>query len=563
MTELRKLAIILNKGLFRQQYKQLRLATMLIALGFATMFPNSLAFAARNTEGLHVYTTAQQVNKYHKEKLAKDITTLRRADNLWDVLRDEFSLPHYENRPQVQAKIEWYMNNKQFLLRAANRAAPYLYYILQQVRKRHLPAELVLLPIVESGYNPYAKSSAGAAGIWQMMPNTATSLGIRQDWWYDGRRDVIASTRAALNYLAYLQSFFDGNWLLAIAAYNTGEGNVLSAIRKNIRRGKGTDFWQLPVASQTRHYVPSVLALATIISNPDKYPVYLPPVRNAPYLAQLDVRSKINLRYAAKLAGMNYKKLMLLNPGFKRPAAKGPYRLILPIENVEQFSEKLVHSPLHNKNAPGWTHYRVQSGDTLYTIAKRFNTTTTQLRGLNHLAKDRRPKRGTNLLIPIGNNSKTYANKITPKHYISSTPKKRRLASRLKTKLRNRLHPKKPLKLNPGERVYVVKKNDTVSKIARRYHLSINELQVRNKIKSVIKIDQRLIIPKHTAQRSNDSPVKAKANETLYMVRRGDTINKIASKFKASPAAIRLANRVSDANLKAGKKLIIPLPAKA
>ena len=158
-----------------------------------------LVYAGSSPEGIQVYQPNLHLSPEHKQSLADDVDRYRNADNLWDVLRDEFSMNHYESNPQVQAKIEWFMNNQDFLLRSATRAAPYLYYILQQVRKRHLPAELVLLPIIESGYNPFATSNVGATGIWQLMSGTASGLGIQKDWWYDGRRDVIASTRAALN----------------------------------------------------------------------------------------------------------------------------------------------------------------------------------------------------------------------------------------------------------------------------------------------------------------------------------------------------------------------------
>jgi membrane-bound lytic murein transglycosylase D len=257
-----------NRISFQQKVSHCTKMLQVIFLFFVSTTP--LTFASLSVEGIQIYQKNLQ-SPEHKQMLAEDITRYRNADNLWDVLREEFTLPHYEDNPAVQEKIEWYMNNQDFLLRSATRAAPYLYYILQQVKKRHLPAELVLLPIIESGYNPFAISNMGAMGIWQMMPDTASGLGIKRDSWYDGRRDVIASTRAALNYLAYLQSFFDGNWLLAIAAYNTGEGNVLAAIRRNIREGYGTDFWSLPVAQQTKDYVPRLLALAVIISHPDLF----------------------------------------------------------------------------------------------------------------------------------------------------------------------------------------------------------------------------------------------------------------------------------------------------
>lgn len=515
---------------------------------------------ASTSDGLRIYQNAQKLTDEHKEAIAKDIERYRSAENLWDQLRDEFSLPHYENNPLVKDKIEWYMNNQEFLLRAATRAAPYLYFILQQVRKQHLPAELVLLPIVESGYNPFAISSAGAAGIWQMMPNTASGLGLRQDGWYDGRRDVVASTNAALNYLAYLQSFFDGNWLLAIAAYNTGEGNVLAAIRKNIRDGRSTDFWSLPVAHQTKNYVPSFLALCVIISQPDKYPVYLPPVRNAPYLAQLTVGSKISLKYAARLAGIKFKTMKALNPGFNRPAARGPYRIILPIENVEQFSDKLSHSPYRNKNAHEWVHYQVQSGDTLYRIARKFKTTTTALRKLNHLSRNR-PRRGTTLIIPVTEKTRLYALKNASsknnKQYVRS---KRRKAASRRTYKRILARERKKYNLHPGDTLYVVRKNDTIIGIAKRYKISPKKLMAANNVKGVLRINDKLVIPSRQAIRSNSKQLKRaiKPGETLYVVRRGDTINKIAKRFKTKASSIRHTNKVSDKNLMAGAKLIIP-----
>src|SRR3990167_10606143 len=350
----------------------------LITLVTISALIGGASFASPSAEGIQTFQKPILTSE-RKQKLADDITRYRQADNLWDVLREEFALPHYEDNPAVQERIEWFMNNQDYLLRSASRAAPYLYYILQQVKKRHLPAELVLLPIIESGYNPFSLSNVGASGIWQLMPDTATSLGVRQDWWYDGKRDVITSTRAALNHLSYLQSFFEGNWLYTLAAYNTGEGNLLSAIKRNIRNGNDTDFWSLPLSQETRNYVPSLLALATIISYPDRYPIYFPPVRNAPYLAEADRGAQISLKYAASLAGISYKKMIEFNPFFNQPttSSRRPAKFIFPIENVEQFSENLARSPFNRQI--NWTYYKVKSGDTLLSVAKKFGVTQNAL----------------------------------------------------------------------------------------------------------------------------------------------------------------------------------------
>lgn len=539
--------------MIQRWYKLLVNLTILVAGGILITV---LSFAAPNTEGIQVYQKSMALSPEHKQNLAEAISRYRNADNLWDVLREEFTLTHYENTPAVEAKIEWFMNNQDYLLRSASRAAPYLYYILQQVKKRHLPAELVLLPIIESGYNPFSLSNVGAAGIWQLMPDTASGLGVKRDSWYDGRRDVIASTRAALNYLAYLQSFFEGNWLLAIAAYNTGEGNVLSAIKKNIRDGRSTVFWSLPLAQQTKDYVPSLLALATIISHPDQYPIYFPPVRNAPYLAQVDVGTQINLKYAASIAGISYRKMQQLNPGFNHQftSKKGPYKLILPIENVEQFTENLTRSPL-NSQSINWVHYKIKSGDSLASISKKFVTTASAIRKLNHLGKHSL-RQGADLLIPRNSslpmadesNMELANEENVSNHSATVTEKNSSLTSAQVTN---------KYLLQPGDTIYMIRANDSWQKIAQHFHVSQQLLQAANQMKNAkLTPGKQLIIPTHAALVAHTS--KLAPGDTIYMVRRGDTIEKIALKFRTTPSIIRLTNLVDNNSLTEGDKIIIP-----
>ncbi|VVC75875.1 Membrane-bound lytic murein transglycosylase D [Aquicella siphonis] len=566
-------------ALIRQKMRLMRNAAIkCLLLSAGSILIGGISFALPNPEGIQVYQ--KYLPPEHKQKLADDITRYRNADNLWDVLRDEFSLAHYEESYAVQVKIEWYMNNQDYLLRSASRAAPYLYYISQQVKKRHLPAELVLLPIVESGYNPFSVSNMGASGIWQLMPDTASGLGVKRDWWYDGRRDVIASTRAALNYLAYLQSFFEGNWLLAIAAYNTGEGNVLAAIKRNIRDGRDTDFWSLPLAQETRDYVPSLLALAAIISRPDKYPVYLPPVRNAPYLAQVDIGTQINLKLAAALAGISHQKLMQLNPGFKSASTStsGPYKLVLPIENIEQFTENLARSPLNRK--VNWIHYKVKSGDTLMSISRKFKTTTSDIRKMNHLSKSTiRP--GTNLLIPhSGADSDDDAEddaypvqELLAEKEDHRKPAIRKTTDDISSKIKKSQDIVPVIvsekngnsyKLQPGDTIYMVRSKDTLDKIAKRFHISSQSLRQANRLTSnQIKPGKQIIIPTHpVVTASKKSPVpsakKIQPGDTIYMVRRGDTIEKIARKFRTTASAIRINNLVDNSSLSEGDRLVIP-----
>lgn len=474
------------------------------------------AHATPSAEGIQVYQKNMHLSAEKKQKLADDIDRYRNADNMWDTLRHEFILPHYESNPIVQEKIAWFMNHQDYLLHSTTRAAPYLYYIMQQVKKRHLPAEVALLPIIESAYNPFAQNaSSGAAGIWQMMPGTASGYGIRQNWWYDGRRDVVASTKAALHHLSYLQSFFEGNWLLAIAAYDTGEGNVLAAIRKNIRNGDNTEYWSLPLAQETRDYVPQLLALATIISHPDQYPVYFPPVRNAPYLAQVDIGKQIDLKHAAYLAGLSLTKLKQLNPGYSRAVTDphGPYKIVLPIENVERFTENLARSPQQKIN-PTYFADNVKSTKRTPTMA---------------VAVANRVNRPS-----LANDVSTALQAMPP----AST---------------------EPYKLQPGDTLYMVRDGDDVARVAKRFHITAQNILAVNKINGALRPGTQLIVPTHPTETASNQEFQLAPGDTVYVVRPGDTIEAIAARFHTNAAIVRLANLLADnSDLHEGDKLVIP-----
>jgi len=322
------------------------------------------------------------------------------SDSLWAVLASNFSL-NYPITPQVQAQIDWYRDHPTELYQLADHATPYLYYIYQRVKAYQLPAEITLLPMIESNYDPFSSSSAGAGGLWQLMPGTAAGLGIRQNWWYDGRRDVTASTKAALDYLDYLQTLFDGNWLLAFAAYNSGAGAVQQAIDRNTQAGLPTNFWMLRLPQQTQIYVPRLLALAAIIKEPTKYGVQLPIVKNQPYLESVDVGSQIELAEAAKLAGLDVATLHRLNPGYKHWATepKGKHKLLLPIDVIDDFKLKLADLPTEKRVK--WDKYAVQPGDNLKQIAHNFNVKPELVKEINNLRSDF-VEVGKVLRLPLG-----------------------------------------------------------------------------------------------------------------------------------------------------------------
>ena len=479
---------------------------MIVKNGIIAVFSlliSSALFALPTIEGIQIYPKNTSFSEAHKQNLVADLHRYQQADNIWDGLRSEFTLRHYENNPAVQEQLAFFVHNPNFLLHCTERAAPYLYYILQQVRKRHLPIEMVLLPMIESAYNPFAYSSRGAGGIWQMMPNTAAGLGIKQNAWYDGRRDVIASTKAALNYLVYLGGFFDGNWLLALAAYNTGEGNILAAIHRNIRDGKNTDFWSLPLSQQTRDYVPRLLALAIIIANPEQYPIHFPVVHSAPYLAQVDVGGQIDLTHAASLAGLSFNSLKQLNPGYNQIATDphGPFKLILPIQNVAQFTENFARSPVY-QNQIG---YQTELENKLLATTKKFTPPPT-----------------------------------SPSIHIQGH-----------------------YSLQPGDTLYIVRHGDNLEKISDKFHLSTQLLLAANNLAEItpVSVGSELVIPTHfnTIDPSDSSQkYELTQGDTIYVVRAEDTIETIAKKFHTSAPTLRVANLLASNHIQEGDRLVIP-----
>ena len=251
----------------------------------------------------------------------------------WQQVREGFLLSSGP-RNAVTRQIDLYGRKPHQVEATLQRGEPYLAYIYEEVSKRDFPSEIVLLPFIESGYDPYAYSPGHAAGLWQFIPGTATHYGLKQDWWYDGRRDVVASTDAALNYLDKLQQDFDGDWLLALAAYNAGEGTINQAIKRNQQKGKPVDFWHLDLPRETSIYVPRLLAISAIIKQPEKYGVHLTPVAESTALTVVNTHTQLDLAVAARLAEIDTKELKRLNPGYNRWAMhpQGPHRLVLPAD---------------------------------------------------------------------------------------------------------------------------------------------------------------------------------------------------------------------------------------
>ncbi|WP_052063773.1 transglycosylase SLT domain-containing protein [Nitrincola sp. A-D6] len=321
------------------------------------------------------------------------------AVSAWDLTREHLLLELDRQDTRMAHELDWLASNPEHLTAISHRALPYYHYILEQVLDRDMPAEVALIPFIESGYNPFAVSPSRAAGPWQFIPGTARNFGLESNWWYDGRRDIVASTDAALNYLTKLNKMFDGDWLLTFAAYNAGEGNVLRAIKRNSNANQSTDYWSLRLPGETMRYVPKLLATAKMIRDADSLGVELKAIPAEPYFTEIDTGGQLDLSQAAELAEIDLDELKLLNPGFNRwaTAPEGPHRLLVPVEQADQFQSALVVLPSDQR--VNYQHYTINSGDTLGAIAHRYGTTVSALQQANKL-NNSNIRVGQTLLVP-------------------------------------------------------------------------------------------------------------------------------------------------------------------
>ncbi|WP_435929174.1 murein transglycosylase D [Dryocola sp. BD613] len=322
-----------------------------------------------------------------------DGTFLAQDQNLWNFIGDELKMGIPENT-RIREQKQKYLRNKSYLHDVTLRAEPYMYWIAGQVKKRNMPMELVLLPIVESAFDPHATSGANAAGIWQIIPSTGRNYGLKQTKAYDARRDVVASTTAALNMMQRLNKMFDGDWLLTVAAYNSGEGRVMNAIKANKARGKGTDFWSLSLPRETKIYVPKMLALSDILKNSQKYGVRLPSTDESRALARVEVHNPVQLTQVAEMAGIPLTALKTFNAGVKTSTVgKNQRYVMVPKKHADRLKASLASGEIaavqptlmakNLSNAGGSKAYKVRTGDTLSGIASRMGVSTKDLQSWN------------------------------------------------------------------------------------------------------------------------------------------------------------------------------------
>lgn len=461
-------------------------------------------------------------------------------NNLWEKIQYQLAFPIPENQARLDSQRKWYLRHPAYMQRVSKRARPFLYYIVQRLNEENMPIELALLPIVESAFDPFAYSHGRASGMWQFIPSTGKRFGMKQTWWYDGRRDVIASTDGAIKYLKYLNNMFDGDWLHALAAYNSGEGRVKRSIKANKLAGKPIDFWSLDLPKETRAYVPKLLALADILKHQEDYNFSWPVISNAPVVEVIDVGSQIDLAVAASMADLTITELQALNPGYNRWATDpdGPHRLLLPIDKAEKFSQALAQTS--SKDRLNWVRHKVKNGESLGVIANKYATTTKVIKQVNNL-KNNTIYMNDYLLVPVSlKDLDAYSLSVD-----------QRLA---KTQSIERANHKI---------VHKVESGDTLWDIAMAHKVGVRSLAKWNKMapRDPLKVGANLVIWTDQVPVPNaNSPVM---RNLVYTVRSGDSLARIASKFKVKVTDLTKWNNLSrEKYLQPGQKLKIRVDVK-
>ncbi|PWG64597.1 LysM peptidoglycan-binding domain-containing protein [Spiribacter halobius] len=446
-----------------------------------------------------------------------------RPDDLWQRIREGFRLPEADD-PKVRQQLSYFAARPDYMARVAERARPYLFHIVEQIEARDLPTELALLPVVESAFRPFAYSHGRAAGIWQFVPATGRHYGLTQNWWYDGRRDVLAATDAALDYLERLSELFDGDWLLAVAAYNAGEGRVMRAIERNRAAGRPGDFWSLDLPRETRHYVPRLLALRDLVQAPEVHGLSIPEIPNEPQIATVELDHQIDLALAAELAGITVEQLYQLNPGYNRwaTAPEGPHRLVLPLELAEAFRTAVAERP--PESWLRWERHRVQPGESLIAIARRYHVTVDALREANDL-NGSLIRAGSHLLVPV-------ASRPSGEYALSAGQRLRAQQDRQRA--------------GRERQSYVVRSGDSFWSIARRHGVGVRELAGWNNMApgDTLRVGQQLAIWTEDAQpvRTARAAPEARLQSVRYTVRKGDSLYAIAQRFNVTVSQLRQWN---------------------
>lgn len=484
-------------------------------------------------DGLALYALNAPVNLPTPNTQNNQLSPQQQAD-LWDRMRLQMTFDEPLNE-RVQTHIDWYTRHSNYIDRISQQAAPFLYLIIERIEARGLPVELALVPVVESSYDTFAYSHGSASGIWQFIPSTATHYGLDINWWYDGRRDIIAATDTALDYLERLHRTFNGDWLHALAAYNAGQGRVSGAIRRNRNAGLATDFWSLELPRETQNYVPKILALAELLRNSQAHDVDWRYIANQPVIDIVELDNQIDLAQAADMAGMSLTELHRFNSGYNRWATgpDGPHRLLLPLANAEQFKAALAQtSPDQWMN---WQRHQVQSGESLIRIANQYGTTARAIQQANDL-DGHIIRQGDHLLIPVAS--------LDLDEYTLSA-EQRRASNQNRSRGNHRIN-------------HQVASGDTLWDLSRKYSVPVRSLASWNNMApgDMLRPGQTLTIWRE--ERPSNANDNAVVRTVYYEVRSGDSLDRIANRFRVSIGDIERWNSITrERFLQPGQRLTL------
>jgi len=457
--------------------------------------------------------------------------------NVWDRVIDRFALPECSDREINLQWARWYAERPDYMARIFKRAEPWIHYIADELERRNMPGELALLPIVESAYDPFAYSSGRALGTWQFIAETGKRYGLKQNWWYDGRRDVWSSTQSALEYLSYMADMFEGDWLLALAGYNTGENRVARLIKLNEAAGKPTDYWNLALPRETRGYVPKLMGLTCLFKYPERYDFKMAITPDEPVIAAVDIGLQADLVLIAQMSQAPIDVLFTLNPGYSRWAMspEGPFRVVLPLENATYLQNTLKTTDLGALMR--WDQVVVERGDTLSDLSRRHHVPMEVLRSSNQL-KNNTIHPGQKLLLP------RHEQLLIDPQYAAAAAQLQELQSGL---------------IAADRITHTVRPGENLSVIATRYKVSVAELQRWNNISDprTLRAGYELTVF-HTPTQSRSS--ESKSSEIRYVVLQGDSLWSIARKYKVKVNDLRSWNSLDKSVvLQPGQRLRIEL----
>ena len=460
--------------------------------------------------------------------------------NLWSYIANQQKL-EINNNPRIQQQLGWFKKHPDYLTRISERAQPYLYLVVQEIEKEGLPIEIALLPIVESAYYPFSYSHGTAVGVWQFIPSTGRLYGLDQDWWHEDRRHILNSTRAAARYLKDLSKMFNGDWMLAVAAYNAGPGRIQNALKINQKARKQTDYWSLDLPKETERYIPKLLALSMIVKDPSKFGQQLTPIDNSKLLEVVELNSQFDLALIAQWTGLSIDEIYTFNPGLRRWATPVslPYELLLPVSTVKSFEDNLEKAGKMPRIS--WLRHQIKSGDSLIYLAKKYKTTVDQIRSVNELQSDL-IRAGEYLIVPLAQENEGYY----------SLSEKQREKSRLNTEK------------NAEKIIYKVVSGDSLWKIAVQFDTTVNNLVRWNQLdlSSPLRIDKELVIWVEDSNKTGLAEITRTGididTKITYMVRAGDNLSKIASKYSVKVKDVLSWNNIKESQiLKPGQKLLI------